>query len=182
MVHCKLHSNSTMKCFKWRTAELCKTGHHLRCSLRDRSSVEEDVVVGPHDLSATLFSPSYNRKRNPFYLNNNFCIYNISLNCPGELVSLTSKLTDYGLSDGDTCQDYLWFDTSSNGHPQKICGDGIIDFRDSLHTQSFIGVLWSNKDNSEGKYEIEARCTGHPILTTEPESSGDIDSSIHINV
>ena len=121
-----------MKCFKWRTAESCSTGHHhLRCSLRNRSSAEEEVTVGPHGHSATLFSPSYDRTKSPFYLNNNFCIYNISLNCPGEIVSLTSKLTDYGLSDADTCQDYLWFSTSSNSHPQKICGDDIIDFRDS---------------------------------------------------
>ena len=166
-----------MKCFKWRTAENCLPDHHLRCSLRNRLSAEEEITVGPHDHSATLFSPSYNRTKSPFYLNNNFCIYNISLNCPGEIVSLTSKLTDYGLSDADTCQDYLWFSTSSNSQPQKICGDDIIDFRDSLLTQSFIGVLWSNKDNSEGKFEIEARCTGHPIPTPEPaESSGDTDS------
>ena len=94
-------------------------------------------------------------------------------------MSLTSKLTDYGLSDADTCQDYLWFSTSSNSHPQKICGDDIIDFRDNLLTQSFIGVLWSNKDNSEGKFEIEARCTGYPIPSHESEeSSGDIESLV----
>ena len=95
-------------------------------------------------------------------------------------MSLTSKLTDYGLSDADTCQDYLWFSTSSNGHPQKICGDDIIDFRDSLLTQSFTGILWTNRDNSEGKFEIEARCTRRPIPTSEPaESSGDMDTLVY---
>ena len=167
-----------MRCFKWRTAEDCSVDHHLRCSLRNRFSAEVDVTVGPHDHSATLFSPSYNRTSNPFYLNYNFCIYNISLKCPGEIVSLTSKLTDYGLSDGDTCQDYLWLDTSSSGQPLKICGDDIIDFRDSLNTQSFIGILWSNKDNSEGKFEIEARCTGHLVPTADPGSSGDVKDSL----
>ena len=49
--------------------------------------------------------------------------------------------------------------------PQKICGDKIIGFKDSIHTQSFIGILWSNSRNNEGKFEIEARCTGHPIPT-----------------
>ena len=167
-----------MKCFKWRTAEQCGTGHHLRCSLRNRSSAEENIIVGPNSHSATMFSPSYSRQRNPFYLNNNLCIYNISLNCPGQIVSLTSKLTDYGLSDADTCQDYLWFDTSYNGQPQKICGDDIIDFRDNLNIQSFVGILWSNGANSEGKFEIEARCTGHPIPTVDTESSGDGKDSL----
>lgn len=170
-----------MKCFKWRTAEQCSTGHHLRCSLRSRSSAEEDVIVGPHTNSVTFFSPSYSRTRNPFYLNNNFCIYNISLDCPGEVVSLTSKLSEFGLSDADTCEDYLWFDTSFHGHPQKICGDNIIDFRDYLNTQSFLGILWSNGQNSEGKFEIEARCTGLPIPTPDPESSGFTENTLYLN-
>ena len=157
-------------------AEECQSGpHHLRCSLRNRTGAEEDVTVGLNRRSATLYSPFYNRTHVPFYLNNNFCIYNISLDCPGEIVSLTSKLTnpEYGLSDKDTCEDYLWFSTSSNGHPKKICGDEIIGFSDNLLTQSFLGILWSNEKNSEGKFEIESRCTGHTIPTSEHESSGD---------
>lgn len=34
--------------------------------------------------STTLFSPSYERTKSPFYLNNIFCVY-ISFKCPGEL-------------------------------------------------------------------------------------------------
>lgn len=163
-----------MKCFKWKSAENCQNGpHHLRCSLRNRAGAEEDITVGLNRRSATLYSPIYNRSHTPFYLNNNFCIYNISLDCAGEIVSLTSKLTDYGLSDKDTCQDYLWFSTSSNGQPRRICGDDIIGFRDNLQTQSFLGILWSNEKNSEGKFQIEARCTGRSISTSEPESSGE---------
>ena len=133
-----------MKCFKWRTAESCMTGHHLHCSLRHRSSAEEEVTVGPHGHSATLFSPSYDRTKSPFYLNNNFCIYNISLNCPGEIVSLTSKLTDYGLSDADTCQDYLWFSTSSNGqHRRSVVMTSLILGTAYQHNLSlgFCGVI-----------------------------------------
>ena len=169
-----------MKCYKWRTAEDCFSGFHLRCSMRNRSQVEEDITVGPCNRSATMVSPGYcYTNSEPYYSNNNFCIYNISLNCPGEMVSLTSKLTDYGLADGETCEDYLWFDTSSTGHPRRLCGDEIIGFKDSLHTQSFIGILWSNRVKSEGKFEIEARCTGRTISTTGLVSSGDVLSSVN---
>ena len=165
-----------MKCYKWRIAENCLSGFHLRCSLRSRGNLEEDVMVGLCNRSATMFSPGFCYTETvSYYSNYNFCIYNISLNCPGEIVNLTSRLTDYGLADGDTQEDYLWFDTSSTGHPQKICGDDIIDFSDSLHTQSFIGILWSNSINSEGKFEVEARCTGYPIPTAESDSYSDHD-------
>lgn len=163
--------NSTMKCFKWRTADRCKTGHPLRCSLKHRTiTLEKEVSVTPDDQSATLFSPSFQNQS--FYRNNNFCVYNISLDCPGKIVSLTSKLADYGLADAATCQDYLWFDTSFYGQSQKICGDAIRNFKDSVHTQSFIAILWTNENNSEGKFEVEARCTDQYIPTAEPEYSG----------
>lgn len=164
-----------MKCYKRRTAENCISGFHLRCSMRNRSQVEQDITVGPCNRSATMISPGYCYTRSePYYYNNNFCIYNISLNCPGETVNLISKLKDYGLADGETCEDYLWFDTSSNGQPQKICGDKIIGFKDIIYNQTFIGILWSNSLNSEGKFEIEARCTGYPIPTPGSDHSGDV--------
>ena len=169
-----------MNCYKWRTAEQCTTGYHLHCSLRERLDEEKapEYLQEISNSLVTLHSPNSERKR-PFYQNNNFCIYNVSLNCPGKIVRLTSKL-NYALSDADTRQDYLWFSTSSNGQPQKIYGDDIIGFSDSLHTQSFIAVLWSNGEKSEGKFEIEAYCTDLPIPTAdsaEPESSGDVSLS-----
>ena len=166
-----------MKCYKWRTAEQCISGHHLHCSLKDRLDEEKasEYLKTISDSLITLHSPNSERER-PYYLNNNFCIYNVSLDCPGKIVCLTSKL-NYALADSNTCQDYLWFSTSSNGHPRKICGNDIIDFSDSLHTQSFIVVLWSNNKQSEGKFEIEARCTDHPIPIADPESSGDTSLS-----
>ena len=119
------------------------------------------MVVAPLGRSVILYSPGHTRTENSFYLNNNFCIYNyISLNCSEEeIVNMTSQSTDYGLSDGDTCQDYLWFDSSASGYPRRICGDEIKEFSDELHTHSFIGILWTNHDNSHGKYEILAQCT-----------------------
>ena len=160
-----------MKCFKWRTAEQC-AGHHLRCSLKNRAvAVEKQVELTPHIQSATFFSPSYQNQS--FYRNNNFCIYNISLNCPGKIVTLTSKLANGILADAETCQDYLWFSTSFYGHPHKLCGNMTTDFRDTLHTQSFIAVLWTNQVNSEGMFEIEARCTESSVPTVVSESSGE---------
>ena len=171
------HIYSTMKCYKWRTAEQCTSGHHLHCALKHRLDEEKasEYLQVVSDSLITLHSPNSERER-PYYLNNNFCVYNVSLSCPGKIVRLTSKL-DYTLSDRETCQDYLWFSTSSNGHPQRICGNEIIDFSDSLHTQSFTAILWSNSDQSEGKFEIEARCTDLSIPTVDPESSGDIPLS-----
>ena len=87
---------------------------------------------------------------------------------------MTSQSTDYGLSD-DTCQDYLWFDTSASGYPQRICGDEFKEFNDELHTQSLIGILWTNCDNGHDKYEILVQCSGKAIL----ESSGDVENCCH---
>ena len=167
-----------MRCFKWRTAEDCDsdTGYDLRCSLRERSLAldENKVQVGPDDRFVGLHSPrSPGQKNQATYRNNNFCIYNISLDCPGEIVTLTSKSSEHSLSDNHTCQDYLWFDTSSNGQPQKICGDEIGSFSDHINTQSFIAVFWSNANTNKGSFEIEAHCSEHSVPTITPESSGD---------
>ena len=166
------HIYSTMNCYKWRTAEQCTSGHHLHCALKNRLNKMKasEYLQVISDSLITLHSPNSERDR-PYYLNNNFCVYNVSLNCPGKIVRLTSKL-EYALSDGETCQDYLWFSTSSSGHSQRIYGNETINFSDSLHTQSFTVILWSNSDQSAGKFEIEARCTELSIPTADPESSG----------
>lgn len=150
-----------MKCFKIRTADGCTEGYHFRCSMKRRSKqVKEDnlLIEGPLAQSATIYSPGYN-KSSPFYLNRNFCIYNVSLDCPGHLVNLNSKPNTQPLSDASTCEDYLWFDTSSSGLPRKVCGNEIINFNDTTKATSFLAVLWTNGDKSAGRFEIEARCS-----------------------
>ena len=115
---------STVKCFKWRTAERCMDGADLRCSLKERYSFELSVIQG---RSVPLRSPGYDHPI-PFYHNNNFCIYNVSLDCPGEVVHLQSKSANFSLEDEGTCQDYLWFNTSTSTHQtvdNKICGKSI---------------------------------------------------------
>lgn len=164
---------STMKCFKIRTADGCTVGHHFHCLMNRRSKqVKEDqlVVEGPLRQSVTMHSPGYNKPK-PFYLNRNFCIYNISLDCHGQMVSLNSKPGTQVLSDADTCQDYLWFDTSSSGLPRKVCGNEIVNLNDTLSVNAFLIVLWTNAHHSAGKFEIEARCnkpiyhgSGDPIM------------------
>lgn len=149
-------------------------GTDLHCLLKDRYNTS--LPVAPSGRSVTLRSPGFDEPI-PFYHNNNFCIYNVSLDCPGEIVHLSSKSTDYSLADGSTCQDYLWFDTSSDTHlsvDSKICGDAIGQFNATVNTQSFIGILWSNEKDSEGRFEIEARCSEQPVPTRgSDESSGD---------
>lgn len=159
-----------MKCFKWRTAEKCKTGQDLHCALKERYNAELYVVLG---RSVTLYSPGHNNTSVPFYHNNNFCIYNVSLDCPGEVVTLTSKPSTSGLADGESCQDYFCIDTENQPCAHKICGSDIRRFNVSMDTQSFTGVLWSNENNSEGSFEIEARCSGHLISNLAHVSSGD---------
>ena len=144
-----------MRCFKWRTAEQCTKGHHLRCLLKPRPHIEEEFIVTPN--SVTIFSPGFNN-RIPVYYNYNFCIYNISLDCPGYKTSITSKSPTDPLADGDMCQDYLWLSTNSYEPPKKICGKQIVGFRTTLSSSSFIGVLWSNERDSFGNFELEASC------------------------
>ena len=164
-----------MKCFKMRTADGCTEGNHLHCLIKRRSKqVKEDqlLIEGPLHQSITIYSPGHN-KTNPFYLNRNFCIYNISLDCPGQTVSLNSKPNTLPLSDNDTCQDYLWFDTSSNGLDRTVCGNEIVNFSDTIDAASFLAVLWTNGDKSAGRFEIEARCNAVPT-----GGSGDSEKRI----
>ena len=166
-----------MKCFKRRTADGCTGGtNHFRCLMKGRSKqVKEDqlLIKGALHQSVIIYSPGYN-KTNPFYLNRNFCLYNVSLDCPGQTVSLYSKPNTLPLSDADSCKDYLWFDTSSNGQSQRVCGNEIIHFNDIIDASSFLAVLWTSGDKSAGRFEIEARCNQASVV-------GSGDSPILMN-
>ena len=174
-----------MKCFKIRTAEGCTQGNDLHCSMRSRSrQVNEDklVVVGALHQSVTMYSPGHNQSR-PHYFNRNFCIYNISLNCPGEVVTLNSKPNTLPLSDNDTCEDYLWFEaTSSNGisYEREVCGHQMVNFNATMTINSFLAVLWTNGDKSAGKFEIEARCNLGAEVPTKGRKGGvyKVDDSV----
>ena len=160
-----------MKCFKIRTADGCTGGaNHLQCQMKRRSKQvkeEELVIEGALQQSVTMYSPGHSKTR-PFYLNRNFCVYNISLDCPGQRISLNSKPNTLAFSDTDTCQDYLWFDTSSNGQPRRVCGNETVNFNDTTDATSFLAVLWTNGDQSAGRFEIEARCNKAAV-----DGSGD---------
>ena len=166
---------STMKCFKIRTGDGCTQGNYLHCSMRSRSKqINEDslLVVGALQRSVTMYSPGHNQSR-PHYFNRNFCIYNISLNCPSEVITLNSKPNTLPLSDNlnNTCDDYLLFEaTSSNGisYDRKVCGNQIVNFNATMTANSLLAVLWTNGDNSAGKFEIEAMCAAVPT-----EESGE---------
>ena len=158
-------SCSEMRCFKWRTADLCPgSGNDLefRCVLRRRNQ-EEDAIIPNHVQDfAMMRSPGYDKKK-PSYYNSNFCIYNISLSCShGQRVELTAR--DSSLSDN---VDYLWL----SERPQEyITRDRIANYREEINAHSFLVVLWTNRKTCRGKFEIEAQCSGEPI-TIEPQDS-----------
>ena len=150
--------------------------NHIRCLTKRRSKqVKEDqlVIKGALGRSVTIYSPGHNKTK-PHYLNRNFCVYNVSLDCPqGQMLSLNSKPNTQPLSDADTCQDYLWFDTSSNGQSRKVCGNEIVNFNDTIDATSFLAILWTNRDKSAGRFEIEARCNAMPLPPPLSTGSGD---------
>ena len=161
-----------MKCFKIRTAEGCTQGNVLHCSMRSRSrQINEDrlLVVGALQQSVTMYSPGHDQSR-PYYFNRNFCIYNISLTCPGEVVTLDSNPNTLPLSDNDTCEDYLWFKASSSrgiSYDRKVCGNQIVNFNATMTANSFLAILWTNGDNSAGRFKIEAMCNHGMAVPTE---------------
>ena len=168
---------STMKCYSIRTAEGCTDGNDLHCSMRSRRrhiNEEKLVIAAPYNRSVTFYSPGHNQTR-PHYFNRNFCIYNISLNCPGQTVTLNSKPNStVPLSDGDTCEDYLWFDMNLNVdmyRGQKVCGNQTVNLNTTMKVNSFLAVLWTNGRNSAGSFGIEARCKNSTFVPTE--GSGD---------
>ena len=160
-----------MNCFRWRLADECGPNRTVKCALRHRYNL--DMTMIPHDVwtqSITITSPGFNRTR-PYgaYYNKNFCIYNVSLNCPQELVELTPTLQTTSLSDAEDCSDYLSFHIPSRREPvmKQLCGAEIMDpmAYSTIPSSNFYAVLWSNDNlNDMGKYKIRASCK-----TTEQE-------------
>ena len=159
-----------MKCFRWRVARECgKDNVEVKCSLKHRGALDAVLEPMQQGQSVTFTSPGFHRQNTTepkgAYFNRNFCIINISLDCPDRMVELTPSERTNTLSDSDTCQDYLSFHTHSSSHPHfKLCGRQIMDRTQYqlMPSSSFYGVLWSNDNQNErGRFEIEARCKTH---------------------
>jgi hypothetical protein len=174
MVHVNLYS--TRRCFRWRIADSCGQDHTLKCSLRHRENLHESITTNADLTRATIFSPGF-EKQKPKYFNRNFCIYNISLNCPDEMVELVpSELTT---EFADT-RDYLSFHVNSTRRPfLELNGADVA--RPSAYTTipstSFSTVLWSDHNGKDkGRFEILARCRhqeqreGSGVGTLAPET------------
>ena len=165
---------SEMRCYKWRTAEVCPGPlGHLRCKLTRRVEAETDIIPDNVQDFAVMRSPGYDRRR-PKYFNRSFCVYNISLSCLyGQTVELTSKgSVQSPLEDG---VDYLWFsEPLTRSRLEYITGNRIDNFRDEINAHSFLAVLWSNKNECHGRFQIEARCSGEPTPNQTELSSGEI--------
>ena len=155
-----------MKCFRWRIADECGPKRTLKCALRHR--VQLDGTLFPLDSltqSVMITSPGFNRSSpHGAYFNRNLCIYNISLNCPQEMVELEPNLLQTtSLSDAEDCLDYLSFHVPSRREPvmKQLCGAEIMDptAYSTIPSSNFYAILWSNDNiNDLGKYKIRARC------------------------
>ena len=157
---------STVRCFNWKFADDCGADHDtLRCRLRQRYDFNQSTLISAHSSSATLLSPGYDRT-NPGYYNRNYCIYNISLDCPSNVVELEPTSRTTGLSDAQPCRDYLSFHVDSQRHPLiKLCGQDVADATkySDIQSNNFYGVLWSNHNKVQsGLFEIIARCKNIP--------------------
>ena len=148
-----------MKCFRWRAADQCGSDRRLKCALRDRG-LGGDIFTDATLTSATIYSPGFNRGR---YFNRNFCIYNISLQCPDELVELEPTHTTTNLSDSHNCRDYLSFHVDSERQPlMRLCGGDVTDptkYNTDIPSSNFYGILWTNdNEHQTGRFEIKAKC------------------------
>ena len=158
-----------MRCFRWRTGDKCGEEQRLKCSLRPRNNLERKIQINSLSTEAQLLSPGYDR-RNPGYYNKNFCLYNISLDCPDNQVKITRNLPTTSLSDGENCRDYLSFHVDSEEFSiiPRLCGAAIADtlsYQLPIPSSSFYAVLFSDDNGEErGKFSLKAQCESKPQL------------------
>lgn len=173
-------SYSTVKCFRWRIARQCGDNDDIiKCSLKHRVRLDKILEPTNQGQSVTLLSPGFHRYNTTdpkgAYYNRNFCVFNISLSCPEEMVELKPSARTNTLSDAHNCQDYLSFHIHSTPNPLfKLCGSEIMDQTEYsvIPSSSFYGVLWSNDNKTEkGRFEIEAKCKAPSEI---PAGSGSI--------
>ena len=141
------------------------------CKLNPKRKLDMDLPQRDQGQERTFKSPGFNRRR--FY-NRFFCLYNITLECPGRHAELTAKART--ISFEDNCGDYLAiYSNSSQKNPdKKICGNEFLNFRMTLNSHFFIAVLWTNSNLNSGRFEIEAKC-GKVISSTTTASNKEVE-------
>lgn len=162
---------STMTCFKWSTKMCLNTeGADEICKLSPKPKLNMAIMPKDEEQSRTFFSPGIHRNRN---YNRIFCIYNVTLKCPGRQAILSAK--ERTLPFGENCGDYLaiYTDPSNPIPKEKVCGNEIDpNFKMTLNSNTFLAILWTNRKTSSGKFEIEAKCGD--MIQDHDEGSGDM--------
>ena len=162
--------------------ECGKNSVEVRCSPKYRADLDADFEPTHNGQSVSFLSPGFYRRSTSqpkgAYFNRNFCIFNISLDCPDKMAELVPSEYTNSLTDSDTRRDYLSFHTHSSTHPNfKLCGGQIRDASQyQLLPSSFYGVLWTNDNQNEsGRFEIEARCKAPSDSDSDAGSGGSIE-------
>ena len=153
----------------------------VKCSLKHRSNLNAVLEPTYNGQSVSFLSPGFYRQSTSqpkgAYFNRNFCIFNISLDCPDKMAELVPSEVTNSLSDSETRRVYLSFHTQSFSRPNfKLYGGQIRDASQyQLLPPSFYGVLWTNDNQNEsGRFEIEARYKAPSDLDSDTGSGGDI--------
>ena len=163
-----------MKCFTWET-RTC-TGEGEKCRLNP----DEVRDIEATKLTAVLKSPRYEQVSRKSWGRRFFCLYNVSLSCPGNAVTIQKIDTiDHKLTwsrDAKDRSNYVNFYTNqrSEGLPayQYYDSEAIFDHR--LESSSFLAVMWNSdpKYKNRGKFEFHARCVeSDPTQPPATESS-----------
>lgn len=166
-----------MKCYRWKTRactnvpDLCEFKRTINFNDALRSSSQ----------SARLYSPGYSKQKFGHHF---FCVYNVSLSCPSnsvivEKTSMTNwpRQQSTDCHDRENCEKYVAFYTNRNSNQITHQYYGQTNFRKTLDSSSFIAVLWTNDERSDGIFEFQASCNDQevlvsPTLATE-EGSGN---------
>ena len=168
-----------MKCYKWIARDCENWNDHSSefCELEHRPE-DSGPINGTH-----LVSPQFDRlvakKRMQRFGKAYFCVYNVSMSCPSNAVTIaTSNRTTWpAKSDTAACENYVAFYSNSSrtyyDQGNRYCGQP--GYNTTLYNDSFIAVMWTNHRNNFGVFEFTARCSDHqapsaPTTSTPPAS------------
>ena len=161
-----------MKCFTWKTRS-CE-GTKEVCHLVNNSKNEEARPISENnDTTKDLFSPVF---EGPGRSARYFCLYNVSLNCPGNAVMIEKMdLTTWPSQDANDCSNYVNFYTNqrSEGLPHRYCDSNAI-FSRRLESSSFLAIMWNSENvNNSGVFQFRATCADPDPMQPPVTSSSD---------
>lgn len=184
-INVSLFPSSTMRCFKWR-AKRCSglNGPQELCNLQNRQTEEIELIN--NDEEAHLYSPAFNSAildPNHAWGKKYFCIYNVSLSCPGNAkIERINHLTTWPHKT-EGCHNYVAFynDRSSSSYEHQHCGTAPA-FGGEMQGSSFMAIMWNSGDSkNKGTFEFRASCadprpTQETVATAETVDSRTDDT------